>query len=102
MKNIKVQLSIQNFALFFSFRQGLILFFSSHQGNKSCKAKKTDKTERNSTTKKIKAQTRLFREEGRGEREEGALGAQKFAVTLWTSTRSFLFSILVNICFIIH
>jgi hypothetical protein len=66
MKNIIVQLSIQNFALFFSFRQGLILFFSSHQGNKNCKAKKTDKTERNSTTRKIKAQTRLFWEEGGG------------------------------------
>jgi hypothetical protein len=71
MKNIKVQLSIQNFALFFSFRQGLILFFSSHQGNKNCKAKKTDKTERNSTTRKIKAQTGLFWEEGRGERGRG-------------------------------
>jgi hypothetical protein len=53
--------------------------------------------------KKIKAQTRLFWEEGGGGGgEEGAVGAQKFAVTLWTSTRSFLFSILVNICFIIY
>jgi len=47
------------------------LFFSSHQGNKNCKAKKTDKTERNSTTRKIKAQTGLFWEEGRGERGRG-------------------------------